>query len=344
MFGECPPANTPCTILNEPDPEKFGFYGGGAFYYLKPYLQNNTAAVITVAPGTPNSLVTQESFNWHFQPAAAFWLGWTSQSGVGVQARYFFFNQSSGTSLFSNSITPGPATQTTITPPLGNFLPLSTGGTSFGSPGTLLNSGFGTDNLAFSSNLNINAVDIEATYSWHGNGWSLLGSGGGRYLSLNQDYQARLVNNGGGSSLSEVQGLSSVRNFRGGGLVAGLLGNADLGRTGFSLFGSIRGSCVVGSTNEHVAYTQTVNDPTGLIPPGIPGTLTLSPQSVRNTDHVISTIEMELGIQYTVKLSWGEVFFRTAAVNQTYFDAGNASASTGNLSLLGVQWSAGLRY
>ncbi len=344
MFNDWPQGNEPCMILNDPDPRRCGFYGGGGFYLLKPFMQNNTAAVITIAPGTPNSLVTQESFNWHFQPAAAFWLGWASESGLGVQARYFFFNQDSQTSLFSNSITPAPATQTTITPPLGNFLPLSTGGTSFGSPGTVLNSGLGTDKLAFSSSLNINAVDIEATYGWHGNGWSLLASGGGRYLSLDQDYQARLVNNAGGLPLSESQVLNSIRNFSGGGLVAGLLGNADLGRTGFSLYGSLRGSFVVGTTSESVRYNQTVNDPTGLIPPGIPGTLSLSPQSVRNTDHTISTIELELGIQYTHRFSWGDVLFRAAAVNQTYFDAGNASVSTGNLSLLGVQWSAGLRY
>jgi hypothetical protein len=321
-----------------------GLMGGASFYYLKPYLQNNTSAVITTSPGTPTSLVTQDSFHWNYQPAAAFWLGWTTPSGLGVRARYFFFDQASSTTTLSNGITPAPNTQTTITPPLGNFLPLSTGGTAFGSPGTLLNSGIGADQLAFGSDLHINAVDIEATYTWRGNSWSLLASGGGRYLTLDQGYQARLSNNGGTLPVNEVQLLDSTRNFNGGGLVGSLQGNVDICHSGFSLFSSVRGSFLVGTTQERAGYSQIVNDPTGLVPPGIPGTLSLSPQSVRTTDHTLTTIELELGVQYTAKLSWGEIFFRTAVVNQTYFDAGNASQATGNLSLFGVQWSAGLRY
>jgi hypothetical protein len=339
------PWDTVCLVEPDPAADRLsGFMGGASFYYVKPFLQNNTSAVITTSPGTPTSLVTQNSFNWNYQPAAAFWLGWTTPSGLGFRARYFFFEEASSTSNFSNGITPAPNTQTTITPPLNNFLPLSTGGTAFGSPGTLLNSGIGTDQLAFGSDLHINALDIEATYAWHGNSWSLLASGGGRYLTLDQGYQAQLVNNGGGLPATELQQLNSTRNFSGGGLVGALQGNVDICHSGFSLFSSIRGSFVVGTTQEHVGYTQYVNDPAGLVPPGIPGTFTLSPQSVRNTDHTMSTIELELGLQYTAKLSWGDIFFRTAVVNQTYFDAGNASQATGNLSLFGVQWSAGLRY
>jgi hypothetical protein len=342
-------ADSPCdtACLVEPGPAadlSSGFMGGASFYYVKPFLQSNTSAVITTSPGTPTSLVTQQSFNWNFQPAAAFWLGWTSPSGLGFRARYFFFDEASSPTTLTNGMTPAPNTQTTITPPLGNFLPLSTGGTAFGSPGTLLNSGVGTDQLAFGSDLHIHALDFEATYAWRGNSWSLLASGGGRYLTLDQGYQAQLVNNGGGTPANELQLLNSTRNFSGGGLVGALQGNVDICHSGFSLFSSLRGSFVVGTTQERVGYSQTVNDPTGLVPPGIPGTLTLSPQSVRNTDHTLSTIELELGMQYTAKFSWGEIFLRTAAVSQTYFDAGNASQATGNLSLFGVQWSAGLRY
>ena len=38
------------------------------------------------------------------------------------------------------------------------------------------------------------------------------------------------------------------------------------------------------------------------------------------------------------------VFVRAAAVDQTYFDAGNASSSSGNLGLFGVQFSLGVNY
>jgi hypothetical protein len=339
------PNDLSCLVPSiNPDAPSTGLMGGASFYLLKPYLQNNTSAVITASPGTPSSLVTQDSFQWRYEPAAAFWLGWTTPSGLGFRARYFFFDSSSGTTDLGNSITPAPGTQTTITPPLNNFLPLSTGGTAFGSPGTVLNSGIGVDHLAFNSDLHIHTVDIEATYAWHEAGWSLLASGGGRYLSLDQGYQALLVNNGGGLPVNEVQSLESTRKFSGGGLVAGLQGNVDVCHSGFSLFSSAHGSFLFGTNTENVTFSQTVNDPTGVIPPGIPGTIHISPQSIRNTDHTLSTIELELGLQYSRSFSWGELFVRTAAVSQTYFDAGNASQATGNLSLFGVQWSAGIRY
>jgi hypothetical protein len=326
------PGDLSCLVPSvAPDGPSSGFMGGASFYYLKPFLQNNTSAVITTAPGTPSSVVTQDSFQWRMDPAAAFWLGWTSASGLGVRARYFFFDSSSATTDLTNSITPAPGTQTTITPPLSNFLPLSTGGTAFGSPGTLLNSGIGVDHLSFTSDLHIHAIDIEATYAWNGAGWSLLASGGGRYLSLDQGYQARLVNTGGGTPASELQGLDSTRNFSGGGLVGSLLGNVDICNTGLSLYSSVRGSFLVGTNSENVIFSETVSDPSGVVPPGIPGTFHIAPQSVRNTDHTLTTIELELGLQYTKSFSWGEVFVRTAAVSQTYFDAG-------------MQWSAGIRY
>jgi hypothetical protein len=321
-----------------------GIMGGVAFYYLKPYLQNNTAYVTTYSPGTPTSLVAQSSFPWEFEPAAAFWLGWCMPSGLGARARYFYFEQTSSSIGLTNTTTPPPATQTTINPPLANFLPLSTGGTAFGSPGTVLNAGIGTDVLSFGSDLRIHAFDVEATYILEGKCWALLASAGGRYLTLEQNYHASLNNNGAGMPVNEVQLFDSSRNFRGAGPVASLFGQVYFGRTGLSLFGSVRGSFVVGGTDEHVNFVQVVNDPRGLIPPGIPGTLRLSPQALSNSDHSLTVAELELGLQFDVCLGGTSLFVRASAVSQTYFDAGNASQPTGNLGLLGIQVAAGVNY
>jgi hypothetical protein len=336
---QCKESDFPCC-----DPGVSGIMGGASFYLLKPYMQSNTAYVTTIAPGTPTSQVDLASFHWDTEPAAAFWLGWSSPSGLGARARYFYFEQTSSSASLTNGITPPPAPQTTINPPLANFLPLSTGGTAFGSPGTVLNSGIGTDVLSFGSDLRIHALDIEATYAWKGECWSLLVSAGGRYLNLEQNYHASLINNGAGLGVTEVQLLDASRNFRGGGPVASLFGQTYFGRTGLSLFGSFRGSFVVGGTDEHVGFTQVVNDPHGLIPPGIPGVLRLTPQATRNADHSLTVAELELGVQYDVSLGRANVFVRAAAVSQTYFDAGNASQATGNLGLLGMQLSAGVNY
>jgi hypothetical protein len=244
----------------------------------------------------------------------------------------------------SNATTPPPAMQTTINPPLSNFLPLSTGGTAFGSPGTLLNTGIGVDRLSFQSDLQIHAVDVEATYSWQGAAWSLVASAGGRYLTLNQGYHAMLFNAGGGLPVSELQQFDATRSFIGGGPVAGIFGTLQLGCTGLSLYANLRGAFAVGHSGESVRFVQVVNDPAGLIPPGVPGTLVLVPTASRSIDHVVSVAEVELGVQYEFSLWRSLVFFRAGAVNQTYFDAGNASQPTGNLSLFGLLLSAGMRY
>jgi hypothetical protein len=318
-----------------------GLAAGGAFYYLKPYVNNNTAFVTTVAPGGPLSEVNSTSFHWDYKSAGAFWLGWSTPSGLGARARYFFFDQEATPAFVYNTTTAAP--QTTVNLPSG-FLPLSTGGTAFGSPGTVLNSGLGNDVLTFQSNLQISAVDAEATYAWQGPRWQVLVSGGGRYLNLTQDYRAILTNTPPDLPVSELQVFSANRKFTGAGPVAGVQGNFRIGQSGLSVFGTARGSLLVGTLSETVLFSQTVSDPTGVIPPNIPGTLAISPSGTRTADHVLSVGEVEVGLQYELNLRGSRMFFRGAAVNQTYFDAGSPSQSNGNLSLFGVQLSLGLNY
>jgi hypothetical protein len=322
------------------------FTGGGTFYFLRPYLQNNTAFVTTFNPGQPNSQVISESFHWDFQPAFAAWIGWTGESGLGVRARYFEFSDNSETASLNNGITPAPQTQTTITPPLPNFLPLSTGGAAFGSPGTLLNTGFGTDRLTFGSDLRIETVDLELTYRLDSCCGLFQLFGGGRYLNLAQGYHATLFNNGGGAPISEIQSFDASRSFQGGGPTLGAQWNFPIHGTGLSVYANARGSLLVGSSKENVSFSQTINDPNGLIPGHMvpPAVLQINPMSSRTSDCVIPIAEVELGFEYCHQLGRSELFFRGAAVSQTYFDAGNASQSTGNLSLFGVQWTLGLAY
>jgi hypothetical protein len=41
---------------------RLGIMGGASFYYLRPYLQNNTATVTTIDPATPMSRVVEDAF------------------------------------------------------------------------------------------------------------------------------------------------------------------------------------------------------------------------------------------------------------------------------------------
>jgi hypothetical protein len=317
------------------------FNAGGSFYYVKPFLQNNTAFLTTIAPATPNSVVSYTNFHWSYEPAGAFWLGWNADCGLGARGRFFFYDQESTTLSLVNATSVPP--QTTVNPPLANFLQPSTGGTAFGSPGAVLGAGLGRDELTFNSDLKIYVVDVEATYAWKGDNWTLLASGGGRYLTLTQSYKAALFNGGDGLQVTEFEFFNNSRKFYGGGLVAGLQGNVGIGQTGLAVFASGRGSLVVGNTSENLQFIHQVNDATGLVLP-VPGVLQTQPLASRSGDHTLSTVELELGLEYGVKLGDNRVFVRAAGVNHTYFDAGNASQSTGNLSLFGLQFSLGLNY
>lgn len=326
-----------------------GLMAGGTFYFVRPYLHNNTAFVTTFNLGQPNAQAVSESFHWDFQPAFAGWIGWTSASGLGIRARYFDFSESSETASLTNGITPPPQTQTTINAPLANFLSLPpAGGATFGSPGTLLNTGFGTDHLTFGSNLRIQTIDLELTYRMNTSYGLFQAFGGGRYLNLAQGYHATLVNNGEGAPafISETQSFDAARSFHGGGPTCGLEWDLPIGRTGFSVYANARGSLLVGNSKDSVSFAQTINDPNGLIPGHVvpPAVLYINPTSSRSSDAVIPTAEVELGFEYGHRVGRCWLFFRGAAVSLTYFDAGNASQSTGNFSLFGAQGTLGIQY
>ena len=342
-----PPAVTSGAAAQDNGPTH-GLMAGGAFYFLRPYLQNNTSFVTTINPGQPNSQVISDSFRWDFQPAFAGWIGWTDACGLGIRSRYFQFSESSETASLNNGITPPPQTQTTITPPLANFLTLSTGGSAFGSPGTLLNTGFGTDHLTFGSDLRIQTIDLELTYRMNTAFGLFQAFGGGRYLNLAQGYHATLTNNGGGAPISESQSFDASRTFQGGGPTGGLEWNIPIRRTGLSVYANARGSLLVGNSKDTVSFSQTINDPEGLIPghvvPPQPAILHISPTSSRSSDGVIPTAELELGFEYGHRVGRCWLFFRGAAVSQTYFDAGNASQATGNFSLFGAQATLGIGF
>jgi major outer membrane protein len=323
-----------------------GLMAGGTFYFIRPYLQNNTAYVTTIGPGQPTSQVISQPFGWDFQPAFAGWIGWTGSSGLGIRSRYFTFSERSETASLTNDITPPPQTQTTINPPLANFLPLSSGGSTFGSPGTLLNTGFGTDHLTFVSDMRIQTIDLEVTYRMNTCFGLFQAFGGGRYLNLVQGYHATLINTGGGAPISEMQSFDASRSFQGGGPTLGLEWDLPIRKTGFSLYANARGSLLVGRSTENVSFAQTINDPNGLLPGHVvpPAVLYINPVSSRSSDSVIPTAEVELGFEYGHRVGRAWIFFRGAAVSQTYFDAGNASQSTGNFSLFGAQATVGIAY
>lgn len=321
-----------------------GLFADASMYGLRPGFTANPAYTISQANTSVPRVVTAVHStiqqDWDVRPAFAVSLGWAGSGDLGMRSRYFQFDQRSNqlsASLTQADVTPGTA----ITPPAFG-LPESTGVARFGSPGTLIQAipPLGQDFLTFTSSLTIRAVDVEAISRHDLGSWNLLASAGGRFLRLEHLYEATLLNPG-APGTTEVQTLLNERRFTGGGPTVALEAARRLGGSGFALFGTLRGSYLLGQFHDAASFSQHVNDTAGRTLNGSQSTVTGS-SACRTA--VLHVVEVEIGGEYQLALGRTTAVFRLAAVNQTYFDAGSASQANGNTSLFGGQGSVGLRY
>lgn len=344
--------------------EIFKVTGGASIYYLKPYAEGNTAYQVTtitsgVTGGTSTAVgqTTNQNFNWDMQPAAAFWLGATTKSGLGIQTRFFFMGGSSQDAQIS--LTPGQAFSTPTpfssisnvinpspyTPPTfpGALPPVVAGSQSFSAPSQLLAAGVGRDDLSFGSTLKINALDLEPTFNWALERWTIQAGSGLRYLQMTQTYRANLQNLGGGAA-SEFETLSLSNKYWGVGPTVSGRFSRTVGETGLRLFSGGRASFLVGNSGRVAGLTDVLNDPLGLTT-GVPGTFVQRYSQIpSSTDQTMTVLELELGLEYGRVIYNHYWYCRGSMVDQTYFNSGNASRTTGNLSLFGCQFTAGFDF
>ena len=154
---------------------------------------------------------------------------------------------------------------------------------------------------------------------------------------MEQNYTATLANDA--ARASERQTLTFDHDFNGGGPTLALQANYQIAR--LSLFGSVRGSLLVGQTTSRLNFTQTVTDPAGAFFGIVQSN---NPSARRTDDTLLPVLELELGLEYALTAGRYRTFLRGAVVNQTYFDAGSASSTEGDLGLFGAQFSLGVNF
>ena len=150
--------------LNDgPGPERSGWSAGIGVYYIEPFFQSNPAYINGHTAANGNSVYHQTEFSQQISFAPLAWVGYTWANGWGIRGRWFEF---SGSGQASTAV--------------GN-LGLSTPGgvSSFTTTGDPVN--------AYSV-LYTDVVDLEATYTFFADRWSLTASAGVRYVHLNQSY------------------------------------------------------------------------------------------------------------------------------------------------------------
>jgi hypothetical protein len=349
---------------------------GAALYYLKPFFDNNQAYRTIVScsdevdyhNNQENYYQTQSvtEFGWDYSASPLVWLSWECDNGWALRTRFFEFNQNPGT-LSATSPQADYGVNITRIAPSANLPGQSFVSTfNIGNGTSVLSEprwyrdtndqlhfypGYGENHVQFHNSMELYHLDFELSHSLFADPCTLVFSGGARYLSQIQRYVATMRNDvtlDNGDSASESSFLDYAHSFHGAGPTLALQVIRQLGCSPWSLYGSMRGSLLVGTATSSMSIVDTLDDPDNITKTSTAGVHTAH-QVNQGTygDTRSSTMpiaEMEIGVEYNRSYCNCSTFGRIALVDQTYFGAGSPTSEEGNLSLFGVQASLGIGF
>lgn len=273
-----------------------GLYFGSSLVIAKPHLKESFQATIYQPLIDTMTLVP---FSSDYRTAPRAWLGYGLQNGFGVQTRYWEYNQGFNPFNFVTTPTslPGAQTATIIFP----AAILST------IPG---------DVLSVSSGIEMRSLDLEATMRYELQNTQVLVSGGLRYALIRQDYNASVLSGGVPSST-----LSWDRKLEGIGPLIGAQLRRPFGSWGLAVIGGGRAGLIFASKDIH----RTVVSP-------LPAPPTNSAVNFDDADELLMNLEVDLGLEWSRRWSFGDVFVRGTYEGQLWSDSGGSA-----LGYLGVE-------
>jgi hypothetical protein len=331
------PSNTPAPIvIKDANASPMMIYGGGCdscqpscggggglqagigFYYIKPHFETNPAYTVSREAQDGTLQIRQSDFDYDYEFAPIIWVGFSNCDGLGVRARYWWYDNNAST-LLGNDGTVGIDSAA----PLGLQNLSTTNG----------------DVLLFATDLQIKVWDLEVTQAAKVWGWDLLLAGGLRYAHISQSYvhvELPTV----GDTL--VDAISSGHNFKGIGPTVAAELRRDLG-IGLTLYGAARASILFGTGEQN--STQVVNN--------TPDTFVST-----SRDDVMPITELEIGAEFSREMGGSRLFVQAALVSQVWYGAGNAannemipllvdpevSDNSSNLGLFGFRIAVGVNY
>jgi hypothetical protein len=238
------------------------------------------------------------------------WFGHVNENGFGFQARYFQFDGSADTRTFS----PDAAN------PLA-FIEV------FGAGGNISRNAFAGvgETLTVSHDLELDVLDLEAIQRWQWNRMLLMGSFGARYVRMDQDMLATAITAAG--VLDEM--VDHDHSFEGFGPVVGLQLVRGMGRSGFGVYGNVRGSILFGDQDQTIVEIKNAGANVGT--------------DTHTGDEVMAIGEIAFGVQYARELrNHAHGFVRLGYESQIWWDAGSAINTDGNMGLEGFTLAFGI--
>jgi hypothetical protein len=310
------PTSPPAQNTESTEGAGLGFVGGAGFYFIQPVFSSNPAffqtRITTNAAGTASGTQTDTvDFNWNFQTAPRFWLGYVLNDAWMVRARYWQFAESSqGINLLHGADQPNVLTAVGTV----GQLPFTA---------TPLPAGAPADAITLASGLRLNVYDLEMAYSVETGHWWLQCSAGLRYAQLQQYYNASLFNPGNAALGFAAAARQQLEHswFHGGG--PALSGQAFyLLGCGFSLYVDGRGSLLFGRTQYGAAQNFTG---------GAPPEQSFTASSAR--DAFLPIGELELGVGWSIDLGRTHWLLKTGFLGQVWWDGGSASIPPGGIGV-----------
>jgi hypothetical protein len=348
--------------------------GGAGFYVMKAFPGDDTALVTTTTTTTLNVLTgafTSVSpgaitdFSHQYEVAPIVWLGYVSDSGLGMRVRWWHYDESNSLLAVNPQIsgTPPPVVNGVITTTSTAISSASPLGLSFTSPNLLFGTNpllNGPDQILAANKIRLNVWDFEATQDFKSGCWSLAVSAGVRYAMLSQSYTATRQGftgllspaspltddvNADDTVVADTNSLIANHTINGVGPTASLDIRRPIGGRGLALYGTARGSILFGRNKQSailLSHQQLGElDPTEAddTPP-----ISTGASLAANHDQVMPVAEVEAGAEWSRQMGRIVPFVRVGIVAQTWFDAGSATSLNGDLGFFGMTFGAGLSF
>ena len=261
-----------------------GWVGGAGVYVIKPHWTTNPAYATNIISPAGVSLDSQTDFAYSYAATPLIWFGYVGQNGLGIRTRFWFYDQSETMTLAND----GSLTVISAAP-LNYLNSSSTDG----------------DQLTFTSGLEVDVVDIEATQTFD-LGW-LTGqlSAGGRYARIEQTYhhvETPLT------ALDDI--IDSSHTFDGFGPSLGAEVRRNLMDSGLSLYANGRGTLLFGKSSQQAL--------------SINNNVLTNYGSYTNWD-LVPTLESELGVLWQYNTDRGRMFLDAGVFAIAFFGAGNSA-------------------